>query len=79
MHGVPYTNHGMVVYYRKDLFEAAGITEEPKTYEELLAANDKLLAAGTIPSPSAARTTGTSCACSTACWRPSAAPRCMTR
>jgi raffinose/stachyose/melibiose transport system substrate-binding protein len=49
MHGVPYTNHGMVVYYRKDLFEAAGITEEPKTYEELLAANDKLLAAGTIP------------------------------
>ena len=49
MYGVPYTNHGMVVYYRKDLFEQAGITEEPKTYEELLAANDKLIAAGVIP------------------------------
>jgi len=49
MYGVPYTNHGMVVYYRKDLFEKAGITEEPTTYEELLAANDKLLAAGFIP------------------------------
>ena len=49
MYGVPYTNHGMVVYYRKDLFEEAGITEEPSTYEELLAANDKLLEAGTVP------------------------------
>jgi raffinose/stachyose/melibiose transport system substrate-binding protein len=49
MHGVPYTNHGMVVYYRKDLFEEAGITEEPTTYEELLAANDKLIAAGKVP------------------------------
>ena len=49
MYGVPYTNHGMVVYYRKDLFEQAGITEEPTTYDELLAANDKLLAAGIHP------------------------------
>jgi raffinose/stachyose/melibiose transport system substrate-binding protein len=48
-YGVPYTNHGMILHYRKDAFEAAGITEEPTTYEELLAANDKLLAAGYQP------------------------------
>jgi raffinose/stachyose/melibiose transport system substrate-binding protein len=48
-YGVPYTNHGMILHYRKDAFEAAGITEEPATYEELLAANDKLLAAGYQP------------------------------
>ncbi len=49
MHGVPYTNHGMVVYYRKDLFETAGITAEPTTYDELIAANQKLLDAGITP------------------------------
>ncbi len=48
-HGVPYTIHGMVVYYRKDSFEQAGITEEPKTYDELIAANQKLLEAGITP------------------------------
>jgi raffinose/stachyose/melibiose transport system substrate-binding protein len=48
-HGVPYTIHGMVVYYRKDAFEQAGITEEPKTYDELIAANQKLLEAGITP------------------------------
>jgi raffinose/stachyose/melibiose transport system substrate-binding protein len=48
-YGVPYTNHGMILHYRKDAFEQAGITEEPATYEELLAANDKLLAAGIQP------------------------------
>jgi raffinose/stachyose/melibiose transport system substrate-binding protein len=48
-YGVPYTNHGMILHYRKDAFEQAGITEEPTTYEELLAANDKLLAAGIQP------------------------------
>jgi raffinose/stachyose/melibiose transport system substrate-binding protein len=47
--GVPYTVHGMVVYYRKDAFEQAGITEEPQTYDELIAANDKLVAAGIQP------------------------------
>jgi raffinose/stachyose/melibiose transport system substrate-binding protein len=46
---VPYTVHGMVVYYRTDLFEKAGITAEPQTYEELLAANDALVAAGIAP------------------------------
>jgi len=49
LHGVPYTVHGMVVYYRKDAFEQAGITKEPETYEELIAANDALLAAGLQP------------------------------
>lgn len=49
MHGVPYTNHGMVVYYRKDAFEQAGIAEEPTTFEELIAANDALVAAGIQP------------------------------
>ncbi len=49
MHGVPYTIHGMVVYYRKDSFEQAGITEEPTTYDELIAANQKLLEAGITP------------------------------
>jgi len=39
----------MVVYYDKNAFEQAGITEEPTTYDELLAANDKLLAAGIQP------------------------------
>lgn len=48
-HGVPYTVHGMVVYYRLDAFEQAGITAEPQTYEELIAANDALLAAGITP------------------------------
>lgn len=46
MHGVPYTFKGEVVYYRKDLFEKAGITEEPQTYEELKAAAEKLGEAG---------------------------------
>jgi raffinose/stachyose/melibiose transport system substrate-binding protein len=48
-HGVPYTVHGMVVYYRKDLFEQAGIGSEPATYEELVEVNNKLLEAGITP------------------------------
>jgi raffinose/stachyose/melibiose transport system substrate-binding protein len=39
----------MGLYYRKDLFEKAGITSVPTTYEELLAANDKLKAANIVP------------------------------
>ncbi|MEZ2132027.1 extracellular solute-binding protein [Sinorhizobium sp. CB9] len=45
-HGVPFTFKGEAVYYSKKLFEQAGITEEPKTYDELLAAAEKLKAAG---------------------------------
>lgn len=47
MHGVPYTFKGEAVYYNKSLFEAAGITEEPTSYEELLAAAEALAANGT--------------------------------
>ncbi|MBK0023836.1 extracellular solute-binding protein [Ochrobactrum sp. S46] len=45
-HGVPFTFKGEGVYYNKKLFEQAGITEEPKTYDELLAAAQKLKDAG---------------------------------
>jgi len=45
-HGVPYTFKGEALYYSKAAFEKAGITEEPKTYDELLAAAEKLKAAG---------------------------------
>ncbi len=45
-HGVPFTFKGEAIYYNKKLFQKAGITGEPKTYEELLAAADKLKAAG---------------------------------
>lgn len=38
MHGVPFTFKGEALYYNKTLFEKAGITKEPETYEELLAA-----------------------------------------
>jgi raffinose/stachyose/melibiose transport system substrate-binding protein len=49
LYGVPYTVHAMGLYYRKDLFEQAGITSVPTTYDELIAANDKLVAAGITP------------------------------
>jgi raffinose/stachyose/melibiose transport system substrate-binding protein len=45
-HGVPYTFHGMALYYNKALFEQAGITEEPETYEALKAAAQALKDAG---------------------------------
>lgn len=48
-HGVPEVSHPQGLYYRKDLFEAAGITSEPTTYEELIAVNDKLVASGVSP------------------------------
>ncbi len=37
------------IYYRKADFEKAGVTAPPKTWEELLAAADKLKAAGITP------------------------------
>ncbi len=45
-HGVPFTFKGEALYYNKALFEQAGIAAEPETYEELIAAADKLKAAG---------------------------------
>ena len=37
------------IYYSQDLFDQAGITEAPKTIDDLEAANDKLKAAGIEP------------------------------
>lgn len=48
-HGIMSELHGEVIFYRKDAFEKAGITATPTTYEELIAANDKLVAAGIAP------------------------------
>lgn len=48
-HGVPEVTHGQGLYYRKDAFEKAGITAPPTTYDELIAVNDKLIAAGYSP------------------------------
>ncbi|WP_337060856.1 extracellular solute-binding protein [Kineococcus sp. G2] len=48
-HGVPWTVQGEGIFYNKELFEQAGITSEPTTYEELVAAADKLVAAGITP------------------------------
>ncbi|NVI05907.1 ABC transporter substrate-binding protein [Paraburkholderia youngii] len=42
-------------FYRKDLFEKAGIKSEPKTWDELLEANKKLKAIGVAPIAVAAR------------------------
>jgi multiple sugar transport system substrate-binding protein len=42
-------------FYRKDLFEKAGIKSEPKTWDEFLEANKKLKAIGVAPIAVAAR------------------------
>jgi ABC-type glycerol-3-phosphate transport system substrate-binding protein len=34
LYGLPYMVHNTVLYYRTDLFEAAGLTEPPATWEE---------------------------------------------
>ncbi len=48
-YGVPVISNTVVAWYSKSAFEAAGITEEPTTYDELVAANEKLVAAGIVP------------------------------
>jgi multiple sugar transport system substrate-binding protein/raffinose/stachyose/melibiose transport system substrate-binding protein len=48
-YGVPIAVLPSGIYYSQDLFDKAGITEAPKTIEELEAANDKLKAAGIEP------------------------------
>lgn len=45
-HGMPFRFSGEGVYYNKAMFEKAGITQEPKTYDELVEAAKKLKAAG---------------------------------
>ena len=46
---VPYYAGARVLIYRKDLFEKAGVTTAPKTYEEFLAAADKVQAGNPDP------------------------------
>jgi raffinose/stachyose/melibiose transport system substrate-binding protein len=48
-HGVPWVQQTEGIYYNKKLFAEAGIDVEPTTYEELVAAADKLSAAGITP------------------------------
>ena len=45
-HGVPFTFKGEALYYNKALFQQAGIDKLPETYDELVAAAEKLKAAG---------------------------------
>jgi raffinose/stachyose/melibiose transport system substrate-binding protein len=45
-YGLPFTFRGEAIYYNKALFEKAGITSLPTTYDELLADADKLAKAG---------------------------------
>lgn len=48
-HGVPFKFHGEALYYNKAMFDAAGITELPTTYEELKAAAQALKDSGVAP------------------------------
>jgi raffinose/stachyose/melibiose transport system substrate-binding protein len=45
-HGVPYQLNGEALYYNKELFKKAGITEPPKSYDELVTDAGKLKQAG---------------------------------
>jgi len=54
---VPTNYYWWAVYYRKDLFQKAGIAKEPQTWDELLAVCDKLNAAGIAPFVNAAKET----------------------
>ena len=46
--GVPYSYYQWGVYYRKDIFDKLGLAE-PKTWDEMLGACDKLTEAGVTP------------------------------
>lgn len=48
-YAMPYRQRTMGLYYSKSLFEKAGITAEPTTYEELVEVNAKLVDAGIVP------------------------------
>jgi multiple sugar transport system substrate-binding protein len=47
--GVPYTYYQIGLYYRKDLLAAAGFSEAPRTWRELLTACERLKAQGLEP------------------------------
>lgn len=48
-YGVPYAYYAWGFYYRKDLFEQAGITETPSTWEEFKEVGAQLNTAGITP------------------------------
>ncbi|MFK7882102.1 ABC transporter substrate-binding protein [Roseobacter sp.] len=48
-YGVPYAYYAWGIYYRKDLFEQAGITEAPATWEEFKSVGEQLKAADITP------------------------------
>lgn len=48
-YGVPYTYYNWGVYYRKDLFEKAGVSGPPRTWAALLEACKKLKESGVAP------------------------------
>lgn len=48
LYAVPFASQTQLVIYNKAIFDANGITE-PQTWDELIAAGDKLKAAGIIP------------------------------
>lgn len=48
-YGVPYTYYNWGIYYRKDLFAKAGVTEPPKTWAAFLDVCSKLKASGVAP------------------------------
>ena len=55
-YGVPNIGEYVMLYYNKDLFAKAGITEPPTTIEDFEAAMDKLVAQGVTPISSSAAT-----------------------
>ena len=46
VHGIPYIPNVVAVFYNKDMFDQAGVTAEPQTWEELLDVCQKLKDAG---------------------------------
>ena len=46
---IPYQPNVFAFFYNKDLFEQAGITEEPKTWDEFLDVCEKIKASGVTP------------------------------
>lgn len=48
-YALPLSQNYMAIFYNIDIFEANGITELPKTWDELIAVCDKLVAAGVTP------------------------------
>ncbi|MFC9694224.1 ABC transporter substrate-binding protein [Kribbella sp. NPDC056951] len=47
--GLPFSSLGIGAWYNKSLFAKAGVSGPPKTYAELEAINDKLVAVGVTP------------------------------